>query len=322
MSREMNLARKNPFVPALSAMVLLLLALSPFITRSYTIILLSNIFMYVILTVSWTIFSGSTGYISLASAAFFGAGIYASAFAQALPLPLVVLCGGLTSLCLALLIGCITLRLRGVYFTIFTFGLIELLKHVILWWEINMAGTRGRFILTADSVTGYYAMLLIMVALLATALIIGRSRFGLALRSIGECEDAAAHAGINVTLVKVTAFAVSAFFIGAAGAVMATRWNYIDPMIAFNSFYSFLPVLMAIFGDMKNLLGPIMGAAVFTYLQECLITRFPYYYMLIFGVIMVCTVLYLPGGLLGLPEKWRTRPSGEKHGNAASRRTM
>jgi branched-chain amino acid transport system permease protein len=92
---------------------------------------------------------------------------------------------------------------------------------------------------------------------------------------------------------------------GAAGAIMATRWTYIDPKIAFNPLISFLPVLMAIFGGMGSLFGPIIGAAIFTYLEEILITRFPYYYMLIFGCIMIIAIMYLPEGLVGLVQKLR-----------------
>jgi branched-chain amino acid transport system permease protein len=153
--------------------------------------------------------------------------------------------------------------------------------------------------------TVYYVMLIIFGVLVVTAYFIKHSKFGLALQSIGEYEEAAAHTGINVTALKTITFAVSAFFIGAAGAIMATRWTYIDPKIAFNPLLSFMPVLMAIFGGMGQLYGPIIGAAIFTYLEEFLITRFPYYYMLIFGIIMVIAILYLPNGLVGLIQKWR-----------------
>jgi branched-chain amino acid transport system permease protein len=133
------------------------------------------------------------------------------------------------------------------------------------------------------------------------------------LQSIGEYEDAAAHTGVNVTMVKVTTFAISAFFMGAAGAIMATRWTYIDPKIAFNPLLSFMPVVMAIFGGMGQLYGPVIGAAVLTYLEQFLITRFPYYYMLIFGIIMLFVILYLPEGLAGLIQKLWQRIVGRKH---------
>ena len=100
---------------------------------------------------------------------------------------------------------------------------------------------------------------------------------------------------------------------GAAGAIMATRWTYIDPGIAFYPFYSFMPVLMAIFGGMGQLYGPVIGAVIFTYLEEILITRFSYYYMLIFGAILVIAILYLPDGLVGLIQKLWRRISGARY---------
>jgi branched-chain amino acid transport system permease protein len=212
--------------------------------------------------------------------------------------------GGLSSFCLALLVGALTLRLRGIYFVMFTFGLVELLLHFILWWEVNITGTTGRVVPTMDNTTVYHLMLMILAILVITSYLIRRSKFGLALQSIGEDEEAAAHTGVNVTRLKIVTFAISAFFIGAAGAIMATRWTYIDPRIAFNPLISFMPVLMAIFGGMGQLYGPIIGATIFTYLEEFLITRFPYYYMLIFGIIMVVAILYLPNGLVGLIQEW------------------
>ncbi|MBE9522736.1 MAG: branched-chain amino acid ABC transporter permease [Proteobacteria bacterium] len=305
---------KRYFVLGLPLLILILLATSPLYAQPYTVILLTSIFMYIIITVSWTMFSGPTGYISLASAAFFGVGIYTSAIlGRALPLPIVICIGGLASFCLALLIGALTLRLRGIYFVMFTFGLVELLLHFILWWEVNITGTTGRVVPTVGNTTVYYLMLIIFAILMLTAYFIRHSRFGLALQCIGEYEEAAAHRGINVTALKTITFAISAIFMGAAGAIMATRWTYIDPRIAFNPLISFMPVLMAIFGGMGQLCGPIIGAAVFTYLEEFLITRFPYHYMLIFGIIMVVAILYMPDGLVGLIQKLWKRISGTKY---------
>jgi len=297
---------KRLIVPGLFFLILIALATLPLYGSLYTIILLTAIIMYVVLTVSWTIFSGPTGYISLASAAFFGVGIYTTAILEeALPLPIVVIAGGLISFILALLVGTITLRLRGIYFAIFTFGLVVLVKELLLFWEITVTGTRGRFVTLVDNTTIYCVMLTILVVSMLTAYFIGRSKFGLALLSIGENEEAAAHAGVNITIVKVITFAISAIFMGAAGAIMATRWTYVDPYVAFNPLFSFLPILMALFGGMGQLYGPILGAVIFAYLEELLITKFPYYYMLIFGTILVVVILYLPCGLVGLIQRWR-----------------
>lgn len=312
----MNMTRvdlNKVWAPGLLLIILVLLATLSLYASTYTVILLTSILMYIVLTVSWVIFSAPTGYISLAPAAFFGVGIYTSAIlGKELPLPIVIFVGGLASFCLALLVGALTLRLRGIYFAIFTFGLVELIKHLLLWYEIKFTGTRGRFVILVDNTTIYYVMLTIFVVLLLTAYFIRRSKFGLALQSIGEYEDAAAHTGVNVDALKTITFAISAVFIGAAGSIMATRWTYIDPYIAFNPLFSFMPVLMAIFGGMGQFYGPILGAAIFAYLEEILLTKFPYYYMLIFGTILVVTILYLPDGLVGLVQKLRRRIWGGK----------
>ncbi len=303
----MNLAKaastRLPLIGSL-ALVLVLLATGPVYAPMYTVILLTAILMYIVMTVSWVIFSGPTGYVSLATAVFFGVGVYTSAIlGKTLPLLALVALGGMASSLLALLIGALTLRLKGIYFTVFTFGLIELTRQSLLWTEIHFTGTRGRFVITGDINTIYYIMVGIVLALLLTAYLIRRSKYGVALQSIGDNEEAAAHIGINVTALKIVTFAVSALFIGAAGAAMATRWTYIDPYIAFSNLFSFMPVLMAIFGGTKRFYGPIIGAVIFAYLEELLITKFPYYYMLLFGVILVVTILYLPNGLVGLIEK-------------------
>ena len=304
---------KKMWTPGLFLIILVLLATLSLYAPPYTIILVTSILMYIILTVSWVIFSAPTGYISLAPAAFFGVGIYTSAtLGNALPLPMVIFIGGLASFCLALLVGALTLRLRGIYFSIFTFGLVELIKHLLLWYEIKFTGTRGRFVIVIDNNTIYYVMFIILLILLLTAYFIRRSKFGLALQSIGEYEDAAAHTGVNVNALKTITFAISAVFVGAAGAIMATRWTYIDPYIAFNPLFSFMPVLMAIFGGMGQFYGPMLGAAIFAYLEEILLTKFPYHYMLIFGTILVVTILYLPDGLVGLVQKLRRRIWGGK----------
>jgi branched-chain amino acid transport system permease protein len=296
--------------------ILIMLAILPLYAPGYPVVLLSSILMYVVLTVSWVIFSGPTGYISLAPAAFFGVGIYTSALiGKVLPFPMVVAIGGVASFCLALLIGALTLRLRGIYFAIFTFGLVMLIANFLLFYEINVTGTRGRFVIVKEYNTIYFYMLGIFVLLLITSFVIKSSKYGLALLSIGQEEEAAAHMGVNVTMVKVITFAISSFFIGTAGAVMATKWTYIDPFIAFNPFFSFMPVLMAIFGGVGQLYGPVIGAAIFTYFEEFLITKFPELYMLIFGIILVIAILYLPDGLVGLIQKWRKRDLRGQHAN-------
>jgi len=292
--------------PGIVLLIFALLVTFPLYTSGYNIVLLAAILMYVVLTVSWTMFSGPTGYISLAPAAFFGVGIYTAAvLGHSLPLLAMVGAAGLVCFILALGVGTITLRLKGVYFAIFTFGLVVLLKELLLFWEIVVTKTRGRFVVLETNDTIFYVMLGIFVATMLTTYFIRRSRLGLALVSIGENEEAAAHIGINVTWLKVLIFAISSIFMGMTGAIMATRWTYVDPYVAFNPLFSFLPVLMAIFGGLGKFYGPVIGAAIFAYTEELLLTKFPYYYMLTFGIILILVILYMPDGLAGFIEKWR-----------------
>jgi len=285
---------------------MLLLGALPFYTPPYTTVAVTSILMYVVLTVSWAMFCGPTRYMSLATATFFGVGMYTSAvLGERLPFLLVVGFGGLFSFSIGFLTGLICLRLRGFYFAIFTFGLNELVRNFALWWEARVAHTVGRWLVLVDSLTVYYYMLAIVAMTILVAFLVGRSRYGLILYSIGEDEEAAAHIGINVTWYRTVFFALSCLFMGMAGAVMATKWAYIDPRIAFNPILNFTPVLMALFGGVGKIVGPILGAGVLTLASEVLLSRFPYYYMLLYGIIFIVIISFLPDGLVGLARRLR-----------------
>ena len=291
------------------SILILILATLPFYTNPYMIVSITSILMYVCLTVSWVMFCAPTRYMSLATATFFGVGMYTSGIlGELLPFPLVVVCGGLVSFLIGLLTGFICLRLRGFYFAIFTFGLNELVRNSVVWWEANVSGTVGRWVIILESMTIYYYMLVIVLLTVLVAYFLKRSRFGLILYSIGESEEAAAHIGINVTGYRIIFFALSCFFMGLAGAVMATKWAYIDPRIAFNPVLNFTPVLMALFGGVGEVYGPVLGASLLTVISEVLLSRFPYYYMLLYGAIFIVVISFLPDGLVGLARKWRKEP--------------
>jgi branched-chain amino acid transport system permease protein len=299
---------KRFLLPAVLLVVLVLLVTAPLYLSPKIMPLMISFLVYIVLAVSWAIFSGPTGYISLAPAAFFGSGVYVSAVlfgrgGELLPLPVVIIIGGLASFCFAFIVGLATLRLRGIYFTMFSFGLLELARQLIQYYEFNVTGTRGRYIANVGTDTVYYLMLAVFVALMVTAYFIRRSKFGLALKSIGEDEEAAAHNGVNVTMVKVMFFAISSVFMGAAGSIMATGWTYVDPSIAFNLNYSFMPVLMAIVGGTGVLYGPVLGAVGLTYLRQFLLTEASNYYMLIFGAVLIGAIVFMPNGLMGVIQK-------------------
>ncbi|HEX7363908.1 MAG TPA: branched-chain amino acid ABC transporter permease [Dehalococcoidia bacterium] len=308
-------------------LILIFLVTFPLYGSVYYTRLLIVILMYVTLSVSWAMFSGSTGYMSLAPAAFFGVGMYTMALLQyKLPFPVIIVVGGLLGFILALLIGMVTLRLKGMYFAIFTFGLVVFMARVVAYAESQITGQRGQHIIPLDDTTIFYAMLGLTIVTLLAIYFIRRSRVGLAMQSIGGNEDAAEHMGINTTMVKVLTFAISSIFMGAAGVITAPRLIYINADIAFSPTFSFMPILMSIFGGMGHFYGPVVGAAVFGYLEKTLRAQFSTYFMLGFGIIMVAVILFLPNGIAGLVpmlrdklggviSKWRKGGQAEQHAN-------
>jgi len=283
-------------------LILIFLATFPLYGNAYYIRLLSAILMYTVLAVSWAMFSGTTGYLSLATAAFYGVGIMTMALLQkTLPFPVVIVIGCLLSSALAFLIGLVTLRLKGIYFAIFTFGLVMFIGQAAHYIDSHILGNiHGHNLRPMDPGMVLYWMLGLAVVTLLTIYFIRRSRYGLALLSIGGNEEAAEHMGINTTMTKVILFTISAVFMGAAGAIWAPVMIYVDNPIAFNVFNSFMPILMAIFGGMGQFYGPVIGAAVFGYLDRTLRVGLLGYFMVIFGIILVVVILFLPNGITGL----------------------
>jgi len=292
-------------------LVLIFMATFPLYARPYHVRVLTIILIYVVLAASWAMFSGTTGYMSLAPAAFFGLGVYTMALLQQqLPFFLIIPVGGMAAFALAALIGLVTLRLRGMYFAIFTFGLVVFMSEIIQFLETRLWQKHGQAIIPIDNVTLLYTMIgLAVVTVLATYLI-RRSRYGLALSSIGGNEEAAEHMGINTTMMKVLTFATSSVFMGAAGVVAAPSLIYVNANIAFSTFYSFMPIFMAIFGGMGALYGPVIGAVVFGYLEKTLRAQLYSYFMLGFGIVMVAVILFLPSGIAGLIPRLQARLAG------------
>lgn len=286
---------------ALLATVILVLLGAPWLVSNYQRSLLLAILADVVLAVSWAFFSGPTRYLSLATGAFFGAGAYATAvIGGRLVWPLPVLAGAAVGAAMALAVGLLALRLRGPYFAVFTFGLAELTKHVLIWYETSVTGTVGRLLLAPPSATVLYFTVLALAALaVGTALALRRSRWGYALIGIGEDEERAETLGIDTTRVKVGTFALSAAFMGAVGAAMAPRWTYLDPQV-FNPLVSFQAVIMALVGGATTVVGPVVGAVFLGLVSELFLLRFRYVYMLALGLTLIAAVLLFPSGLVGL----------------------
>ena len=285
----------------LLAAVALALAAAPWLVTGYQRSLLLAILADIALAVSWAFFSGPTRYLSLATGAFFGAGAYATAVVGGrLAWPLPVLAGAAVGGAMALVVGALALRLRGPYFAVFTFGLAELAKHTLIWYETRVTGTVGRLLLSPPGPwTLYYTVLTLAGLAVATALLLRRSRWGYALVGIGEDEERALTLGIDTTRVKVGTFALSAAFMGAVGAAMAPRWTYLDPQV-FNPLVSFQTVIMALVGGATTVVGPALGAAFLGLVSELFLLRFRYVYMLALGLTLIAVVVAFPSGLAGI----------------------
>lgn len=286
-----------------------LLALLPLVDQGYYLSLGVNIAMYATLCTAWTLFSGPTRYISLATAAFFGIGTYSVALGiESLPLPVLLIVAVALAALLAGFVGLATLRLSGVYFVIFTLGLAELIRQLVTWWQTNFTTGVGLYVFTDLREQHIYWMLLALAALVyLTGALIGRSRLGFAMRIIGDDEVVAQHAGIDTARAKVILFVVSCAFVAAVGAVMAPRYSYIEPTSAFNPMISFQVVIMALLGGTRRLWGPLVGVVPFTFLWDSISAQFPNHTSLLLGVAFMAIVYLIPDGILGLIERGTRR---------------
>lgn len=301
----MSISLRNMAIGVAIIAILAVLALLPFMLTRYLVSLMITILVFIVLTTAWSAFSGPTRYISLATSAFYGVGIYCVAiWSDSLPIPLVLLVAGVVCFFLALIVGLSTLRLSGIYFVIFTFGLAELTRQVMTWYEINQSMSLARYIFVNMDSNNVYWMLLTLAAItvfLAWAL--RRSRIGFALQVIGEDETVARHSGINTTWIKVLVFAGCSTLMGLAGAIISLRWTYVDPNVAFNSFVSFQVLIMALLGGIGRFYGPILGVVPLVLLSEYLSGSFPYHFTIVLGACFIIIVFYLPTGVAGLLER-------------------
>ena len=284
------------------AAVIAVLAAVPLVASGYHLALGISLLYFTVLATAWALFSGPTHYIALATAAFFGIGAYTTAvLPDLLPIPLILLIAAVVGVLIALVVGLSTLRLSGIYFVIFSFGLSELIRQIVTWYEVNIHGSVGRYIFAETTSEGiYWRLLALSVAVLCVGWLIRHSRLGLAVRVIGQDETVARHCGIDTTRAKLALFAISAAFMTVTGAIMAPRWIYIDPAIAFNPMISFEVVIMALFGGAGALFGPLMGAVPLVLLFELLIGTFPNYFSILLGLVFVLIVYALPQGVFGL----------------------
>lgn len=287
---------------ALIVIAAIALAFVPLFSSGYVMSVFILLFANVALATAWSFFSGATRYISLATAAFFGIGIYVLAIAHVyVPVPVALIAAAIIGFLVALVVGLSTLRLRGVYFVVFTFGLTELIHQVLNWWEVKINHTVSRFIFTDVSNIAIYETLLVAALItIVGSWYVNQIRLGYALRAIGEDETVARHAGINTTRVKVVCFALSASVMAFVGAVLALRYPYVDASIAFNSTWSFQVLIAALLGGGGRAWGPAIGAIPLVLLSEYLAGTFPHHFSIALGLCFVVIVYFLPGGLTRL----------------------
>lgn len=296
----------TPLSIALFIIVFGALAIVPQFTNDYIVSLLIGLLMYANLATAWGVFCGTTRRVSLATAAFVGVGCYTVAlFSEHLPWVAVLALSAAFGGVLALLIGLCTLRLSGMYFVIFTFGVSEMIRQLVNWYESTVSGSVGRYIfLDVTSVEIYWQLLALFALVWILGAWLSRSRLGFALRLIGADQVAAGNCGINTVKVRLLVFVGTSMIMSVVGAIIAPRWAYIEPSIAFNALVSFQVLVMALLGGIALYFGPVIGVVPLILAFELLTKYFPNHFSMVLGAIFLIIVYWLPGGILGLLRRW------------------
>jgi branched-chain amino acid transport system permease protein len=260
--------------------------------------------MYVVLASSWNIISGFTGYISFGHVLFFGLGSYVCGI-------LVVDYGwhwlstlavsAVFCFAVAIVLGYPVLRLKGPYFAIAMLGAAEGCRVLVTIWESFTHGGNGiSFPNVENSFETYTAMLILMLIAILVSYWIAHSRFGVRLNAIREDEVAAESLGINTTFYKLAAFGISASLAAVAGSIQAYKVLYIEPDAEFFIQITIAMKLMAMFGGMGTVLGPIIGAAGLYTVQELTWINFPTAHLIAYGIFIILVARFMPRGLMGL----------------------
>ena len=302
----------------LIAFLLIVFALPLLIRNPYGrhILVMSGIF--VLFSVGLNIIVGFLGQLSLGHSAYFGIGAYAYAI-----LLLNVGIPWFLSLCLAVmisgffgfLIGYPSLRLKGPYFAIVSLAFAMIIRLIAVNWQsltngpMGITGIKppnipligGRSLCFDSVLSNYYLILCFVILGIFVLHRIRRSRAGDTFDACRENEELAQSVGINTSRAKIVALIISTMFIGASGGLYAQYVTYISPEI-FGWYYIATPLIMVIIGGAGTIAGPIMGAVVFTFLPEFL-RALAEYRLVIFGLIMIVGVLFMPEGMYGIWQK-------------------
>lgn len=267
-----------------------------------------NALLLAVLAQGWNIIGGYTGYASFGNSVFYGLGSYGVAIAMVqweLPFAAGLVFGAVLAVTFAVLLGVPVLRLRGHYFAIATLALAQVMIAIVS--NVELAGRNVGLVLPPlnnDPLFYELALALLVVATLSIYWLT-RSRFGFGLIAIRENEEGAAVMGINTTLYKVLAFALSAVFSALAGGIHAYWITFIDPESAFDISLNVKMIIMAVFGGPGTVLGPVIGALSLSALSEILSSEVTNIAGLFFGVVVVAAVVLMPRGLADVVRRFR-----------------
>jgi len=307
--------RSSTFVICALAVAAVVFGLSRLIESEYFFFAGYVVLQYIVLATAWNILGGYTGYVNFGSAAFFALGAYASVAIHKtfpLPIPVLIVIGGVISGLVGLGMGYLTLRLRGAFFAIATLALAVVVQTLITNWDF-VGGSRGAYILRPASapLVGSYIeylfliMLVLAVAAVSTARAIERSRLGYGFATIRDDELAAEASGVPTLRLKLVATTLSGAFMGMAGAPLPYYVTYLDPASGFSLAYAVNSIAMPLVGGTTTWIGPLVGAILLGTIQQiATVTISSAVNLLIVGLILIAFVIVAPNGLVGLVQGW------------------
>ena len=279
------------------------------------------------IALSWALLGNLGGMISFGHAAFFGVGAYTSAVLSmkfGVPVLLGLLLGGVGALIAALAMLPV-LRLRGPYFALAILAYAHIFRILATEWTSMTGGSGGLSniarlptVMGVDlsSKIGAYFVILLIVAVFALVYArLRESHYGLALRAMHESEDATRVVGVNSTVLKGMMLLLSAFMCGVVGAFNAHYISFLEPDYAFSALWVTIPIVAAIFGGYRSIIGPVVGAVV-VYLLDQLVFKniIPSGHQLVLGALLVAMIVFSPDGLLPLLRKLgKGKSAGGKH---------
>lgn len=259
-----------------------------------------NTLLLAVLAQGWNIIGGYAGYASFGNSVFYGLGSYGVAIAMVqwnLPFGVGLVFGVVLAVVFAVVLGLPVLRLRGHYFAIATLALSQVMTAIVS--NLEIAGRNiGLVLPPLNNDRLFYELSLgLLVITTASILWLSRSRFGFGLIAIRENEEAAAVMGVNTTLYKVLAFALSGVFSALAGGIHAYWITFLDPDSAFDIGLNVKMIIMAVFGGPGTVLGPVVGAFSLSAVSEVLSSTITSFAGLFFGAVVVAAVVLMPRGL-------------------------